>query len=141
MIYASGKIQKYNITTSIIGLLVLPLSYYGLRLGYSPIFVYFVSLAISIMVQIQSMYILQETTQISLKEYTHKIILPTIGLVVCTSAIPSLLLFVLPSSFVRLIVVTIVSTAIIGIVGYFFILSRNERIQIKEVIRKKIKRA
>ena len=141
MIYASGKIKKYNITTGLIGLLVLPISYCGLRLGYSPIFVYFVSLFISIVVQIQSMYILQETTQISLKEYTRNIILPTMGLVACTCLAPSLLLFILPSSFLRLTAVTIVSTTIIGIVGYYFILTQNERGQIREIIQKKLHRS
>ncbi len=138
LIYASGKIRKYNVLTSITGLFVLPISYFMLKMGGSPISVYIVSLIISIIVQIQSVYILSETTQIGVLEYLQKVIVPTMTLAGCSLFVPFMIVSSLSPGFARLIIVTIVSSLTICTIAYFVVLTKNERQKITSLLQQKL---
>jgi len=135
-IYAVGKIARYNVYTSIIGLMVLPLSYILLRFDFPAISVFYASLLISLMVQIASIYILKRDSGVAMGDYLAKVVKPVLIVTFITFAIPFLLVSNMPSTINRVLITVLVSVVSISVVSYFFALNSSERGLIKDYVSK-----
>ena len=140
MIYATGKIARYNILTSVLGILVLPISYLILKLSPNPIIVYFSSLLISIVVQIVSIKCLQISADISQREYYNKVIIPSVFVILLTFYVPYILTSFLAPSFIRTILNVIVSVIFTSVVIYLVGLNIQEKQMVISLIKKVLSR-
>jgi hypothetical protein len=127
MIYATGKIARYNVLTSILGVLVLPLSYFILKVFHNPIIVYWVSLFISVIVQVVSIKCLSISASISQLDYYKKVIIPSIGVVVFTFFVPYILTNLITPSFFRIFLSVVVSVIYTSVIIYIIGLSKQEK--------------
>lgn len=127
MIYATGDIGLYNILTGLAGILVLPFSYFVLKLGMAPVSVYIVSLLISILVQCISLLCLRKVAHITLVQYFHNVMLPCFTIVLASAYIPFIINLLLKESFFRLVVNCCVCIPIVLIVSYIIGLNRSEK--------------
>ena len=136
MIYATGKIAIYNIVTSILGILVIPISYTLLKIVQNPIIVYCASLFISIIVQISSIKCLEISASVSPKEYCKKVMMPSALVLLFTFYVPFLITrFIVPSLFRTLLnsCVSIIYTSVfIFIIG----LDSSEKQMLKSLLYK-----
>lgn len=140
IIYATGKNAIYNVLTSLAGLLVLPMAYIVLKLGYSPIAVYVSSIIISILVYIVSVLCLQRQTEINALQYVKKVTLPCISVLLITILIPLPIVLYLNESFFRLLIVTVLSLISVGIASYYIGLEKDERQIINSYIKRLLKK-
>jgi len=140
LIYATGKISIYNIITSFIGLLVLPLAYFALKIGLGPTSVYFASILVSTLVMLASIIRLKKTTGITIKYYLLKILWPCIRAALCSIIIPLIVIMLLPSGWLRFLISCV--TAVISVGGFAFItgLSISEKVLVKSLINKMLKK-
>lgn len=125
---ATGKIRQYEMTVGIIMLMILPVSYIFLKLGYPPYTVFIVHICMECIAQAFRVWITKRLIGFSIKEFTGSVLLrittttiiATIAPVLCHSALGKggLLPFVATSS------VSVLSclTAI-----YIFGLTQSER--------------
>lgn len=141
IIYASGKISAYNIFTSIIGLLIIPIAYLALELGATAEMIYIISFIISCLVQLASILILKTTVKITFAEYMKAVILPCSYIVLSTFLIPNFIQYLMPiESFVRMVVVVISSSITIITFSYYICLNVSERQIAMSYIRKVLKK-
>jgi hypothetical protein len=138
---ATGRVAKYNMVASIVGLFVLPISYIVLRMGAVPLSVFIVSLFISIVVQVVCVYIMQSVTTIKVSIYFFKVGLPLICLVVMTFFIPSILHLVMDEGMGRMVCSLLISILSVGYISYFVVLNKSERVLVKNIVSKFVVKA
>lgn len=134
LIYATGNNGRYNLLTSLIGLLILPLSYIALKLNMHPAFVYVASIIVSVFVQVASMWCLQDVAGIHMWQYTRSVLIPCGVVTVATILLPFLVLTYFDPSFIRLLLTCMISVISICGACYFLGLDKSEKIIIKSMI-------
>ena len=126
IIHASGKMKKFQITTSLIICLIIPVSWIFLKMKYNPTCVYWVSLIIQFLNQIACMIIVREVFPYSIKKYFLKVIIPCITI---TIIVPLFSLFFknfMNESFLRLVVMCLISILMTSYISYLF-MNKNEK--------------
>lgn len=136
ILYASGKIGFYNIVTSIVGLLILPLSYFTLKMGYPPYSVYFLSLAISILVQASSILIMKQKIGLGVGLYMKLVLLPIVAVIASSVPIPFLLRMTIQDETLRIITVSLSSIVCVLLSSYLLGLTKSERFLCVQIARK-----
>lgn len=68
VVHATGKLRGYETLTAVIVIFVLPLSYIGLRMGMNVLFVYWINLAICVILFVACMFYLKKIFSYSIIE-------------------------------------------------------------------------
>ena len=131
---ATGKIRTYQVILGSIMLLILPVAYIGLKLGFpseSVFVVYFVHLLI---VQIVSVFLVNKAIGLPINLFLKNVILRTI-LVTLISLIPSILVsYLFPSGMFSFILTCFVCYMSVLCSTYFIGLSLKEKLLFKKCI-------
>lgn len=128
-VYATGRMRNYQVITSLIILLILPISYIALMRGGAPEVAMYISLMVSIVAQIVRVVIWARITGNSVMEYVCYIVLPLL-LVVVTSYIPCYFVVnrLYVNSCILFVAMTIVFTVVVNLVAiYMFGVTKTER--------------
>jgi len=136
MVYATGKIAKYNIASSILSIAILPIAYYALKCGAEPEIVYILSFFISVGIQIVCVYIMSKLTGYSYLNYTKEVILPLTIVVFTSCVIPLVAHFMMQYGVIRFCVVLILSLIITSLTGYYIAMNDNEKEFLKQIVGK-----
>lgn len=136
IIYASGKVGRFNFWNSVIGLSVLPIACVSLSMGTNPVSVYVISLLLSVVMQIVSMIILRKEINIGIGHYCKHVLLPIISVVAITFEFPVVLVHFIPMGIVRVIIVTLVSVAMVAMSSYYIGFNKEERTFVMSYIKK-----
>ena len=135
VVSASGKVGLYNFWNSILGIVVLPIAYFCLRNGSNPVFVYVVSLLSSIVMQLTCMIIMQNVTNFKLIDYSKKVLLPIIVVIITTVFIPLYIEKQMDGGLFRFIIVIICSFILVSLSGFYIGLEKSERLFVLTSIR------
>lgn len=127
VVHATGKMKKYQVVTSCISLMILPIGYVAFIFGAPAITIFIISFIISIIVQIVSLFIVKGLIKISLKEYIHRVVIPIMIVITLSIILPLLIIYFMQSGFFRLMILTIVSVVSVLICAYNFGLDKNEK--------------
>ncbi len=140
VMYATGKIKKYQIVVSIIGLLDLPLTYLVFKIGCPPWGAYIIYILIYFILIFVRLFLVNEIVPISPKNYIKEVLLKIFFISLLSSAIPIAIRYYMPESFLRLLIVAFVSVACSGLFIYLFGLDRGEKLffhnKIKSILRR-----
>jgi len=131
IIYASGKIGWYNVVTSFVGLLVLPICYVALLVDVNPVLVYIISLLISVSVQVVSVICMKKVVNVAIGDYLKYVISPACLIILLTVFVPITLYLLMDEGYVRLSVLGIIAVVWTCVVCYYAGLSKSE----KELVR------
>lgn len=137
VIHATGLIKKYELGTTIVICAILPISWLCLKQGFPPTIVYVVSLIMTIVNQIVSIFLLKNVFPYSLIEYSKTIILPCFIFLILVPIIPYLITYLYETSVLRLCLVCISSIIISCLTAYFLILNMSEKELIKNILKRK----
>lgn len=136
VVHASGKMMTYQTVTSMIGMLCIPSSYIGLKLGLPPEFALWMVFAWTALAQTACLIILKSIIPYSLKDYLFKVIIPVVSLIAITIW-PSLLLHMnMQEGVIRLLVVGTVSVIVVALGIYIIALNKSEKNLIKSMLTK-----
>lgn len=138
VVHATGKVKNYQIVTSLIVCAILPVSWIFLKLGYSPVSVYVVSLAITTINQAVCNLLLKRIFDYNIAKYSYKVILPCLSFAAIVPVLPYLVTIIIPSSFFRLLLTTITAVTMACIVAYLIVLDNSEKKLVVDIIKKKI---
>lgn len=133
-IQASGKIKKYQIITSIIILINLPLSYILLFYGYSPVLVFVLRFLINIIVFVYRLYYSKELTQMPFSGYFKKTLLPIFKVSILIFSVTWIISYSAIMFIVNIIIMEIFSIIVIYFVG----IGKTERMFISNIVKNKI---
>lgn len=136
VVHATGKMKYYQIGTSFMICSILPVSWVFLKLGSNPVSVYWVSLIITVLNQIICNLLLKRVYSYSLQEYCTRVIIPCVVFSVLVPIVPFVIKVFLPPSFIRLLLICIVSVLMTVIVSYFLVLDKSEKDMILSFIKR-----
>ena len=134
IVLATGNNAKLNVASSVIGLLLLPLSFVILKFGSSPVSVYILTIVVSFSIQLSSLLVMRRIVGISLKKYLYDVVIPLAIIVVLSPILPLSVHFIMEESFLRLIIVTIVAVISVLTFSYQFGLNISEKSLAKNFI-------
>ena len=125
--YATGDIKIFSIYVSVINLMIVPLAYLFLKLGYSPTSAMVVSLVITIIVQIIRLIVVAKITVLKVGDYLKKVILPVTFYTLLCGFFPLMVKRMLTDGWIRLVLVLIVSMTASLLSAWTVGLNKDER--------------
>ena len=131
---ATGNIKRYSIVVTTVGFLVFPLTWLGFKLGLPVESTYIIYILVYICVSIACMLMTRWLLQFPLSMFLRKALLPMVSTTVLSAILPVLLCTHMQSSFIRFLVICIVSVLSTCVVIYIIGLTQGE----KDLLNKKI---
>lgn len=136
VVYATGRMRNYEVTFSLINLLIIPVAYFVLKLGFPPEAAFLSYFFMTIFVQLGCLLVLRTIVDISLREYVFKMIVPLIVVSLFGLPLPFIVSHIMDIGFLRLCCVTLVSIVTSSLSFYFIGLDTKEKYIVQEVINK-----
>lgn len=133
-INANGHIKKYQSSIGTILLLVVPISYIALHFGLPAETVFCVHLAITIIAQAIRLVFAKNLIKLSIRLYIREVYVKIFEVLVISLIIPIFLQQLLPSSFLRLIIIIFTSIIVSSLTIYLIGMNINERKMAKEKV-------
>jgi O-antigen/teichoic acid export membrane protein len=137
-IQATGKIKRYQIVTSSIILLIVPISYLLLRWGAKPQGVMYVMIVITIIAHVSRIYFMNSLLKMNLLKYFKQVIFPISSVTILGFVLPLLYSCCFDPSFWRVVGVTAVTAISSVVIIYFVGLTKSERNGLKTFVLSKI---
>lgn len=135
LIYATGNIKTYQIISSVLCLLNIPISWYFLANGYSPVYVLVVKVGLNIVHSVVRMYYVNFKFNFPTMEYIKVIVLKciiTVSLIILSLWVISM--YVNNNSVISIVLNLIISLLIILIIG----LNTQEKQYLINIIKSKL---
>ncbi|MDR0207250.1 MAG: oligosaccharide flippase family protein [Bacteroidales bacterium] len=126
-INATGIIKKYQIVTSTIILMILPVSYLFLKFGFPPQVTMYISIVASVLAQICRVYYMNKLLKMNTSQYIKQVILPISAVTVPAFVLPAIFYISFDESFMRLVGVCTVTVISSGFSIFYVGLTKSER--------------
>ena len=139
--YATGDIKKFSILVSIFNLMIVPVAYLFLKLGYGPASAMVVSLVITIVVQVIRLIVVSNMTVLKVGDYMKHVVFPVSVYSLLCVAGPVLVKYFMPSGWLRVLLVLVVTA--ISSLGFAWLVGLNEEerkfvsSKVKSIIKRK----
>ena len=127
VVYATGKIKSFSIWVSTLNLMIVPVAYLFLKIGYGPLSAMIVSLVITILVQIARLYYASKVANFRLTEYLSRVIIPISLYSVLTIALPIVSYKIMAEGVLRLFVICVLSVICSGLFAFLIGLEKYEK--------------
>lgn len=131
IIHASGKMRRYQITTSLILTSILPVSWFFLVLGFDAYVVFFISIIICVFNQYVCLILVQEVLDFSIMDYMNQVVYPCMLLTLFGTIIPLIIHYIISEGLLRLCLILIVSFTLTASGAYLFVFNLSEKKMIK----------
>ena len=136
--HATGKIKLYQSTVGTLIIFNLPVSYVLLKLGGSPITVFYVSLCISVMCLFLRLWIVRRLVGFPVRRYVVEVLARCTLICILALIGPLVAHIILPQSFCNVVIVCCISVVTSMAVIYCVGLERHEKELVHTFINKKI---
>lgn len=136
--FATGKIKTYQIVSSCINLLLLPVCYVFLKIGYDATSVFVITIVFSLINQVGCLICMKKVFPYSLRAYIKSVIIPLAIVSILLPVIPLILKTYLTSSFIRLVLICVSDLTLAICLIYFLVLNKSEKSFVIDFIFKKI---
>lgn len=127
VVHATGRMKKYQIVTSLLIISILPFSWILLKLGSSPISVYWCSLVLTILNQCVCLFVVRGIFPYSIKGYLKDVIFPCFVVVFLSAIIPFAIVYTMKPTIYRILLVSLSSWGAILFFSYQFGLDKIEK--------------
>jgi len=132
---AIGKIKENQIMASSVYLLVLPISYLMLKLGYLPEITFYIQIFATIIVSFfVKVYLLVKIVKIHILEYLNRLIFPVLKVSLASIILPFLLKNNMNEGLMRFILVGILSIVSVTFSVYYLGINKEMRIKIHSIL-------
>ena len=135
---ATGKVKKYQITVTIWGLWVFPLTWIAFKLGFSPVWAYIIYTFIYFVLIFIRIYLVKDLIKMSWQKYVNGVFCKCLVVTVAAISIPLLISMILDNSIIRFIGVLIIGCLTTFSSIFFIGLDKSEQIFFLNQIYKKI---
>lgn len=124
---ATGKVKLYQMVVGGLLLLILPLSYFALKLGLPAYSVFIVHFCVESFAQLARMLMLRKLIQLPLRAYFQHIYGPIIGVFLVSCLLPIYIHHMLPYGLTRFLLVGIICVISVGTSAFFLGLTKSEK--------------
>jgi len=122
--HATGNIKMYQSVVGGLNILILPISYIALKLGFGPTSVFIISLCMSIVCFYARLLVVKKLVNFPIKDYLIKVISPCIIVIFVSSIFPLLSHLHFKPGFESLITTSLVS--VISTIAFIYIIGLNK---------------
>lgn len=137
---ATGNVKKYESTVGVLMILILPISFFFLKIGYPPVTVFIVHLCMECLAMVCRILITRSLVHFSLRRYVKEVLLRIITVGCFAIIIPLLFYLYIDSSVLRFFMVCGVSVICSVISILLFGLTKGERVYITDKLVKMVHR-
>ena len=131
LVHATGKMRTYQLTCSIINILIIPAAFIACKLGAKVEMVFIIGFIIEVIVFVASVMILKRLIVFPIRVYVKKVIVPVGMVVMITIIIPLIPHYLMPFGILRFVLVFTSALMASSICSYFLGISHQE----KEIVR------
>lgn len=135
---ATGKIRHYQMASSIVNLCLIPCCYLFLRMGYSAVSSFVITIIFSLINQLVCCLLTHRVFQFNGLRYFRVVIFPCMLLTMLLPVVPWVVKSLMSSSFLRLGCVCVADVVIAMPVVYGLLLNRRERMFVAGLLTKKL---
>lgn len=135
-IHACGKIKNYQIWGYGIQILVLPLSYWALAVGFQPESVLLISLASGIINLFVTIYFAYKIANLNVWNYIKSYLIPIYSIITVSLIVSILFSCILPNSFLGLLAVYSINSIFAVILFWFIGMDSSDKLYINGIINK-----
>lgn len=135
-IHACGKIKNYQIWGYGIQILVLPLSYWALAVGFQPESVLLISLASGIINLFVTIYFAYKIANLNVWNYIKSYLIPIYSIITVSLIVSILFSCILPDSFLGLLGVYSINSIFAVILFWFIGMDSSDKLYINGIINK-----
>lgn len=135
-VQAVGNIRNYQTFRSVIVMSVLPISWIALSNGLPAYWVFIILILINFINQWASLYLLKRIFSYSYREYINKVVLPCLLFSIVVPIVPAIVHFLFMESFVRFLIVGLLSVSVSIVFLYWVIMTRTEKAFVKNIVNK-----
>lgn len=132
--YATGKIKLFSIVVGVGNVLILPIAWAVLKLGYGPASTMWVSLIMSILIQVARVIVTSKVAPVSVVAYVNKVVIPTSLYSIMCLPVPFVIVKIMNPGFVRLLLTCCISVGLSLLFAWIVGLNHFE----KQFIRSKV---
>lgn len=129
--YATGKIKSFTIFVSGFNLIIIPVAYIFLKLGYGPESAMIVSLVVSILVQLIRIAVVRTLIPFPVRKYITEVVIPTTSVFIISSILPIICHICFVHSQLSAIFNCMICVFSVIVVTYFIGLNEEERTLLK----------
>lgn len=133
--FATGKIERYQIIVTTVGCLVFPLSWIAFKLGFEPQVGYILYFIIYTILLFVRLYLLKDMVKLPVMMYIREVLYKLAPIIVVGFAIPGILILTMDAGWLRLILVCLLSVLVTAASEYFIGLSNKEKNFVAEKIK------
>lgn len=137
VIHATGRVALYQFISGCINILVLPVSWVMLRLGYNATAPFFIIIIAYFIYWLFTLFMCNKLVRLSIRTYT-RMILKMILITPACVCLPILLHNIMEECFLRLILIMIINISVCILLVYYIDLSAQERSVLSKMIINKI---
>lgn len=139
---ATGRIRTYQIITSLVICLIIPISYFLLNAGYNVLMVFYAMIFLSLCTGCIRFYFCRKLIGFSTQKLFKQTLFPLTKMIIVAIPIPLLLKILLNETNQTIKFLEISSTAIIciGISSWLFAITSTEKVTITGLIKQKIQK-
>ena len=124
---ATGNIRRYQVVLGIILLMIVPISYFALKLGCIPSSVFIVHIVISLVAFCVRLYIVKSLVDFSIKTFFKTVIFRVFSIGVLSPIVPLVVYSNMNEGFLRFVVVIVLSILIMIALTWYLALEHEER--------------
>lgn len=139
-IQATGKIKVYQIVVGSLLILILPLSYLFLKLGYSPEVTLFINIVISIIALFIRLYIVWKLLDFPILRFIKEVILKNFLIVILSFSLPLFIQNRMIGNVIRLIIIVFIALIWNILIIYSVGLNKSEKVIVMKGINKILRR-
>ena len=137
---ATGRIKKYQIVMTLCGIWVFPLTYIAFYLKGGPSWSYIIFIIIYFGLIFVRLFLVKDLINMPMKVYIKEVFIKCVIVLFLSLVVPALVFYMLPESFLRLVILFSLSFIYSSMVIYFIGLDRTERMAVKGLLKKSIKK-
>lgn len=135
VVYATGKMRNYEVTFSVINLLIIPISYLALNLGAPAEAAFITYFVMTIFVQIGCLLVLKTLVSISLKHYFMSLVIPLFFVMFLCFPISIVMNSIMNVGVVRILFEYVVVTLTTASLFYIVALDSDEKSMVNQIIK------
>lgn len=141
IIQASGNLKQYHLLTESVLLLCIPVSWVLFKFNFPPEIVLYSMITVSIIAHIVRLYCLKDTYKyFFVKDYLIKFLFPAVLITAFTFVSMWMIRGLIDNGILRLLIIFLSTTILQITLSYLFIVNKNERLLINNLISKSIKK-
>ncbi len=139
-IHAYGKMRLPNLTSTVVYLMALPVTYVALKLGAEPVIAYVTLICVYPVALCFDLWILNKFSGFPVREYLRNVPLRTAGIALASAVLPVAIQIMMEDNLLRFFLVVGSSAACSAVLVYYCGLSKSMRTKVVEFIKKKLNR-